>query len=446
MKLILDKINIIDHAEIDLNGLTVIVGENNSGKSTVGRILFSLTKALNNTFDVNATNINNKVRKLFVNLRRRLISEKCEEEYFKDKDKPSNAMHRSYHTTLEFERNLHSYSSIDEFAKDKTSIIDNLEISPRMKTLLKRDIENIAVTLKNSQNKGALFSTEFTSVSESEFLNQLSTEAGSRMRLIMEDGRDSVKIEYTDDNKTHFIIGNPSGLDDITYIESPLYLHILDLLANASPYHEMGSRSVSRLRIFRMVPLHIMDFANKINSNMDGYSSLNLFDTSIVSDVKDIMGGSFFYDSKMKAIMFSQNGREFFPLNVASGIKIFGVLQMLLNGSFIDATKPLVWDEPENHLHPEWQVQFAKLLVQVSVSGIPVMITTHSPYFLQAIRYYAAKEKVEKYVSYYTSERQKNGKVKMINVSNNLEVVFRKLAEPLNRIMNIDAIRTGLEL
>ena len=186
MKLILDKINIIDHAEIDLNGLTVIVGENNSGKSTVGRILFSLTKALNNTFDVNATNINNKVRKLFVNLRRRLISEKCEEEYFKDKDKPSNAMHRSYHTTLEFERNLHSYSSIDEFAKDKTSYIDNLEISPRMKTLLKRDIENIAVTLKNSQNKGALFSTECTSVSESEFLNQLSTEASSRMRLIME--------------------------------------------------------------------------------------------------------------------------------------------------------------------------------------------------------------------------------------------------------------------
>ena len=148
----------------------------------------------------------------------------------------------------------------------------------------------------------------------------------------------------------------------------------------------------------------------------------------------------------MKAIMFSQNGREFFPLNVASGIKIFGVLQMLLNGSFIDATKPLVWDEPENHLHPEWQVQFAKLLVQVSASGIPVMVTTHSPYFLQAIRYYAAKEKVEKYVSYYTSERENDGKVRMIDVSNNLEVVFRRLADPLNRIMNIDAVRAGIEL
>lgn len=446
MKLILDKINIIDHAEIELNGLTVIVGENNSGKSTIGRILFSLTKALNNTFDVNATNINNKVRKLIVNLRRRLISEKCEDKYFKDENKPSEAILRSYHTTLDFERDLHSYSSIDEFARDKISIIDNLEISPRMKTLLKRDIDNIAVTLNNSQNRGALFSTEFSSVSESEFLNQLSTEPGSKMRLIMEDGIASVDIEYLEGNKAHFKIGNPSGLEDITYIESPLYLHILDLLANASPYHEMGSRSASRLRIFRMVPLHIMDFANKVNSNMDGYLSPNLFDTSIVSDVKDIMGGSFFYESKMKAIMFSQNGREFFPLNVASGIKIFGVLQMLLNGSFIDATKPLVWDEPENHLHPEWQVQFAKLLVQVSASGIPVMVTTHSPYFLQAIRYYAAKEKVEKYVSYYTSERENDGKVRMIDVSNNLEVVFRRLADPLNRIMNIDAVRAGIEL
>ena len=78
------------------------------------------------------------------------------------------------------------------------------------------------------------------------------------------------------------------------------------------------------------------------------------------------------------------------PINVASGIKSFGALQLLLDGYCISNNRPLIWDEPENHLHPHWQVEFAKVIVQIVNSGIPVMISTHSPYFLQAVRYYSA--------------------------------------------------------
>ena len=49
MELKIQNVNKIKSADIKLNGLTVIVGENDSGKSTVGRVLFSVIKSLVNT-------------------------------------------------------------------------------------------------------------------------------------------------------------------------------------------------------------------------------------------------------------------------------------------------------------------------------------------------------------------------------------------------------------
>lgn len=48
MKLTLQNIGIINNAEIDLNGLTVICGTNNSGKSTAGKALYTAIESLNN--------------------------------------------------------------------------------------------------------------------------------------------------------------------------------------------------------------------------------------------------------------------------------------------------------------------------------------------------------------------------------------------------------------
>lgn len=46
MKLELKNINKIRNASVELNSLTVIAGANDSGKSTVGKVLFSTIKAL----------------------------------------------------------------------------------------------------------------------------------------------------------------------------------------------------------------------------------------------------------------------------------------------------------------------------------------------------------------------------------------------------------------
>ena len=42
MKLIIKNIGKLKNAEVEINGITVITGENNTGKSTVGKVLWSI--------------------------------------------------------------------------------------------------------------------------------------------------------------------------------------------------------------------------------------------------------------------------------------------------------------------------------------------------------------------------------------------------------------------
>ena len=42
MKLIIKNIGKLKNAEVEIKGITVITGENNTGKSTVGKVLWSI--------------------------------------------------------------------------------------------------------------------------------------------------------------------------------------------------------------------------------------------------------------------------------------------------------------------------------------------------------------------------------------------------------------------
>lgn len=48
MKLKIENVAKIEHAEIEMNGITIIAGKNNTGKSTIGKVVFSLFNSLSN--------------------------------------------------------------------------------------------------------------------------------------------------------------------------------------------------------------------------------------------------------------------------------------------------------------------------------------------------------------------------------------------------------------
>lgn len=136
MKLMVNKDNIIGHEEIALNGLTMIVGEDNSGKSTIGRTLFSVVKALNNTLDVDSNYITHKVRSHLTNLRSRLHSVKSEDFFLQGEP---NSQRRVFCSIIDYQKDLEAYPSVDDYVSDKSARIFNMEITPRMKLLLMGD-------------------------------------------------------------------------------------------------------------------------------------------------------------------------------------------------------------------------------------------------------------------------------------------------------------------
>ena len=46
MKLSIRNVGKLKEADVEINGITVIAGENNTGKSTIGKVLFSIFQSL----------------------------------------------------------------------------------------------------------------------------------------------------------------------------------------------------------------------------------------------------------------------------------------------------------------------------------------------------------------------------------------------------------------
>jgi hypothetical protein len=74
MKLIFENIGMLRHVDITLHTLCVIAGENDNSKSTVGKILFCLVKAIN------------RYKEDLQESKEFLVGEKTEEIYFRLRD------------------------------------------------------------------------------------------------------------------------------------------------------------------------------------------------------------------------------------------------------------------------------------------------------------------------------------------------------------------------
>lgn len=99
------------------------------------------------------------------------------------------------------------------------------------------------------------------------------------------------------------------------------------------------------------------------------------------------------------------DGKVFDLKDCATGIKSFSILQILLRNGFLKKDTLLIIDEPEAHLHPQWIVEYARMIVLLHKEiGVKFFIASHSTDMVSAIRYIAAKEEVEDVLNFYLAE------------------------------------------
>jgi len=111
-------------------------------------------------------------------------------------------------------------------------------------------------------------------------------------------------------------------------------------------------------------------------------------------------------------------------------IRIYvAIIYALIKNGYLTEDRILVIDEPEVHLHPKWQLEYAKLIVSFVKKGVKVLVNSHSPYMIEALDIIANKSKIS-FNSYYAE----NGEVVE---DNNLEKSIKKLLTPMKELKKL---------
>ncbi len=113
-----------------------------------------------------------------------------------------------------------------------------------------------------------------------------------------------------------------------------------------------------------------------------------------LNKIETIMGGKVV--RKTGRIKFQlENGEELSLNNVASGIKIWILLTEILRASIIKKNSLVIIDEPEVHLHQNWILKFAQLLIELQKEfGFKLIISSHSGLFIKTIKYLTNDDEV----------------------------------------------------
>ena len=430
MKLILENIGMLHHAEISLRKLCVIAGENDNGKSTVGKIVFCIVKAIN------------RYREDLQESKEFWVSEKTDEIYFRLRE----TIRHTRPEVTDMLRRLRMSSRHRLNAEEQLAAVDEsiqrifalAEFDPndRQEVLALRDEiqamldqpENIKQSIENALNK--VFASEF----DASLLLQGTTQG--RIQLL-ENDLTLIDLVVTDDGVRLMGEVEPVALKDATFIDSPLILNNHDVLARSQTLLDVSQRRSVYLGL-SFTTLHTKDLFDKLRTPVLPLDLLSPEDTKktgrVLADLQALIDGEVAYDKTERDFVFRRpSGAAISIKNTASGIKVFGLLKILVANEFVTKDTILIFDEPENHLHPKWQLKLAQVLLKLVESGVYVLVSSHSPYLIEALKRGADRSGLTKEARFALAQE------KSIKDEDRLSDIFSVLAEPFEVFRRMDA-------
>jgi predicted ATPase len=155
-------------------------------------------------------------------------------------------------------------------------------------------------------------------------------------------------------------------------------------------------------------------------------------------NIKKIINGEVFYDSSKDDIFYKKDGlpNKLEMAQTSSGIKMFGFFQILILNKSLTQGSVLILDEPEVHLHPKWQLEYAKFLVSLVKGKITVLVNSHSPYMIEALKRYGTQAKISMDF-YLATSVGKQSTIK--DVTTHISPIFEQLSEPFDTFDEMDS-------
>ncbi|MGE5341943.1 MAG: AAA family ATPase [Candidatus Omnitrophota bacterium] len=422
----------IEDAAIRLNGLTVIAGENDTGKSTIGKLMFSIIKTFNR-YETDARFY--RVRKM---------EELIEDQYadFKMRYRNSPAFRDVKKIFDDMREEIFKIMNIpekEESIKKKISekVIEFTEI---IRAIFGEDINFdhfISTVSELAVQKPApesIFKNTFGKYISSLFNGELSNKFSEKKGYAIkgEEGGNTV-FEITGSNGSFTVqLEGTVDFNDATFIESPVLLNISDLLRFAKNEFDMDIENKKKLEYLEKgyAPEYMRDFILKLTDRRG-----EMKPTEISEIIKTLIRGNFYYSPEERDFVFETGNKEFKGVSIASGIKCLGAIHILLLKGFIIRKSLLVIDEPETNMHPQWQVRFAELIVKLVKEGNHILLTSHSPYLIEALELYAGKRLDKDSVNFYLADKENNAFISRIyNVTNDPSPIFDRLSKPFDEL------------
>lgn len=454
MEVRLNNIGIISESTIEIDGLTVVTGHNNSGKTTVGKVLYAIISAVE---DLHVHALVDKTE--YALPRIRLIIWQFL-NYF-DGDKKTLENQRPGILSLLHGNSL-SIKNIDDLLELTDKIIEEIqkisyedlykmaEDVPKRERLQDKE-EQFLEKRKNVINElnklriplasdPALI--EYANTKISKFLNLefneqiLPVSAKNTVGEVLV--RDSAeRLYYNLRIKDNRIEPNEWGffespfervvfLDDVAVLDSMAEFTVakdIPFIGNSSFDKSIG------------IQTHHQHLLKKLKREPD-----NVFEEIVnAQSAKEVLGkiNAIFPDEVVQVNgKYVCSNSKLDVRNLAAGSKMFAIIKMLLEKGELDHHTLLLLDEPEAHLHPEWQNYFAEVIVLlIKYLKVTVLLTTHSPNFLMAIEMFSKKYGIWAQTNIYsTGHREDSVMVQYQNVKACMQKAYAKLANPLFEI------------
>lgn len=387
----------VESAEIKLDGISVLSGINGSGKSTIANQTYNLLLSAIKYEEIVDKNTWTKdilpiIQALFFasNNLTGLISKtalaKLTNELYPFVIGTSVIHLEKFHATIQtFKNALESIPHISQLEKKQNqikrtrkifepiigNIVDIIDL-PEIATYIDErlyQIEKEAIRAK-AERKAGLFQ---------KFWKNAFGEGNGINPNLFNIYEESVPILDTENDN----VAIPSTVKNVFYIDSPMAL---------------GENQSFR------------PHWNLLNNSLKRQNSYSDFDFTGNENLGLLNGSSNWVkkDNYEQFVYHRPDGKSFNLLECATGLKSFSILQMLYASGNLDGNTLLILDEPEAHLHPQWVVEYARLVIRLHKHlGVKFLIASHSPDFIRAIKHVSEHEfgsNVQNKVCFYLAE------------------------------------------
>ena len=420
MRITLKNIASIEDATIDIEGITVIAGENNTGKSTVGKALWSLFNALFNLEERIQGERKQTLRQILNQTARRSPSASL----FYGEGKTVNSTLNALCDGIE--RYRADEDALRELILPFYDLWSDVEKDEDYQLELNRVLDRLSKVLSYSDLE--LSSRIMDNMLQTEFKGQVRT-LGNRNPATVSLCIRGQTTSATINADGRCTLSNPFSLaTEAIYLDDPFVIDEIGMTSYRSARYDDHR---ARLKILASSAPE-----NTLFSEMVAESSL----AEIYGLIDKAFQGEVVRESRHAYAYAKPESREHLDIrNISTGMKTFALMKMLLRNGVITDGSTIILDEPEVHLHPEWQLVFAELIVLLHVKfGLHVLLNTHSPYFLQAIEVMSKRYSVDPGCRYYLSIRE-GETCHFEDVSNDLEPIYEKLASPLQRLADMES-------